>query len=320
MIETPKMKMIKIFLVTTSLAVTSIAFAEQREVNQSLDVSTDGFVHINVVRGVVTVTGWEKNQVEVRGELDEQVEEFIFEGNGNETRIEVRIPRSRGMRYFRDETDLTIRIPGNSQLRVTGVSTDVEVKKVNGSVEVGVVSGDVSLRGGTGRIVLQTVSGEIELRDANGRIRLKSVSGDIESYETTGSSTYGTVSGSILVENGGEELKIESVSGDIEVIRTDFFTIAGHSISGDIEIRGDMKRGGSIEFDNVSGSIRLRLGGDVDSRFDLETGSGSIRNRLTNDRPKVSKYVRDESLRFIMGEGSGEIILSTRSGDITLSN
>jgi len=312
--------MIKTFLITTSLLVTGVAFAEQQQVNQSLDVRADGFVHINVVRGEVNVIGWEKNQVEVRGELDEQVEEFIFEVNGNETRIEVRIPRTRSMRYYRDETDLTIRVPRNSRLGVTGVSTDVEITDVNGSVEVGVVSGDVSLDGGSDRIVLQTVSGEIELRDANGRIRLKSVSGDIESYDTTGSSTYGTVSGSILVESGGEELKIESVSGDVEVIRTDFIRIAGHSISGDIEIRGAMKQGGSIEFDNVSGSIRLSLGGDINSRFDLETGSGSIRNRLTNDKPNVSKYVRDERLRFVMGEGSGEIILSTRSGNITLSN
>jgi len=313
------MKMIKIFLITISLMATGIAFAEQ-EVNQSLDVIGDGLVRINVVRGEVKVMGWDKNKVEVRGELDEQVEEFIFEVNGDETRIEVRIPRTRHTRYFNDETDLSIRIPRNSRLGVTGVSTDVEVKEVNGSVEVGVVSGDVSLRGGNDRIVLRTVSGEIELRDANGRIRLKSVSGDIESYNTTGSSIYGSVSGSILVENGGEELKIESVSGDIEVIRTDFIRISGHSISGDVEIGGDMEQGGSIEFGNVSGSIRLRLAGDIDSSFDLETGSGSIRNRLSKDKPRVSKYVRDERLRFVIGEGSGEIILSTRSGDITLSN
>ncbi|MCH8256844.1 MAG: DUF4097 family beta strand repeat protein [Proteobacteria bacterium] len=314
------MKMIETFLITASLLVSGMAFAKQQEVNQSLDVPADGLVHIIVVRGEVAVMGWEKNQVEVRGELDEQVEDFIFETSGDETRIEVRIPRTRGMRYFRDETNLTIRIPRNSRLRVRGVSTEVEVKDVNASVEVGVVSGDISLNGGTDRIIMQTVSGEIKLRDANGRIRLKSVSGDIESYDTTGNSSYGTVSGNIFVDNGGEEMEVESVSGDIEVVRTDFIRIAGHSVSGNIEVRGDMMRGGSIEFDNVSGSIRLRLGGDIDSRFDLETGSGSIRNRLTDDKSKVSKYARDERLRFIMGEGTGEIILSTRSGDITLSN
>ncbi|MCH7742314.1 MAG: DUF4097 family beta strand repeat protein [Proteobacteria bacterium] len=314
------MKMIRTFLVIASLLVTGIAFAKQQEVDQRLDATADGFVHIIVVRGEVTVMGWEKNQVEVRGELDEQVEDFIFETIGNETRIEVRIPRTRGMRYFRDETNLTIRIPRNSRLRVRGVSTEVEVKGVNASVEVGVVSGDISLIGGTGRIIMQTVSGEIELRDANGRIRLKSVSGDIESYDTTGNSTYGTVSGSILVDHGGEELEVKSISGDIEIIGIDFLRVVGHSVSGDLEIKGELKQGGSIEFDNVSGSIRLRLGGDIDSRFDLETGSGSIRNRLTDDKPRISKYVRDEKLRFVMGEGSGEIILSTRSGDITLSN
>jgi len=314
------MKLIKTFLIALSMLVSGVVIADQREVNQIRDASADGFVRINVVRGEVKVIGWEKNQVEVHGQLDEQVEEFIFEVDGDETRIEVRIPRSRGSRYFMDETDLTIRVPRNSHIGVKGVSTDAEVKEVNGSVEVGVVSGDVFLDGGTDRIVLQTVSGEIELRDASGRIRLKSVSGDIESYNTSGDSTYGSVSGGILVENGGSELKIESVSGDIEVVKTDFLAINGHSVSGDIEIRGDMKQGGSIEFSNVSGSIRLRLGGDIDAHFDLETGSGSIRNRITDDKPKVSKYIRDEHLRFTTGECAGEIILSTRSGDITVSN
>ena len=320
MIEARKMKLIQTFLITTSLLVTGVAVAKQQEVNQSLDVPADGLVHIIVVRGEVTVIGWEKSQVEVRGELDEEVEEFIFEVQGSETRIEVRTPRSPRLRFFKDETDLTIHVPRNARLRVRGVSTDVEVREVYGSIEIGVVSGDISLNGGTDRVVLQSVSGEIEMRNANGRLRLKSVSGDIESYNTTGTGSYGTVSGRILVESGGEELELESVSGDIEVIRTEFIRIVGHSVSGDIEIKGEMKQGGSIEFDNVSGSIRLRLGGDIDSRFDLETGSGSIRNRLTDDKPKVSKYVRDERLRFTMGEGTGEIILNTRSGDITLSN
>jgi len=180
-------------------------------------------------------------------------------------------------------------------------------------VEIGVVSGDISRQGGADRVVLQTVSGEINLRYASGRLRLKSVSGDIESFNTTGSGTCGTVSGDMFIENGAEELKVESVSSDIGILKADFSTITGHSVSVDIDIRGAFQKGGLIEFDNVSGTIRLTLAEGVDSRFEVETGSGNIRNRMTDDEPRVSKYVRDERLDFIIGKGEGEIILSTRA-------
>jgi len=299
----------------------SLAYAEQQSVDESVNVEPDGVVRIYVVRGDINVHGWNKDQVEVRGLLDEELEEFIFEVDGDETNIRVRIPRNtRGGWGRKNETELVIRIPEMSKVEFSGVSTDIDIDDVKGSVEVGVVSGDVDLDGGSERIILQTVSGEIELRNATGRIRVRTVSGDVESYNTSGDSSYGSVSGRLVVEDGGKELQLETVSGDIEVIRANFISISGHSVSGDIDIRGEMMAGGSIDFDNVSGTIRLKLDGDINSKFDLETGSGSIRNRLTNDKPKVSKYVRDQRLRFEVGNGDGEVVLSTRSGDINISS
>lgn len=325
--KNPKMKMMRLrkqiatqlFFAMVVMA-GSQAQAEQQSVDQRLDVRPDGIVSVVVVRGDIRVEGWNKNQVEVRGVLDEKLEEFIFEVNEDETIIWVRIPRNtRGGWGRNNETELVIRIPVKSKIEISGVSTDINISGVEASVEVGVVSGDVTLRGGADRIILQTVSGEIELRDVSGRIRVKTVSGDIESYDTTGTSRYGSVSGSLLIEDGDKELELETVSGDIEVVSTRFVSITGHSVSGDVDIRGEMIEGGSVDFDNVSGSIRLKLGGDINSKFDLETGSGSIRNRLTNDKSKVLKYVRDERLRFVVGAGDGEVNFSTRSGDITVS-
>ena len=292
--------------------------AEQGAVDLTEDVSPDGFVSINVVRGEVRVEGWDRNEVQVRGTLDQETKQFIFDVSGSETRIEVRIPRSHGHWGGDGASDLTIRLPKSSRVDIAGVSTDVTASDLESEVEIGVVSGDIRLEGGRARIELQSVSGEVELRDTEGRIRVKSVSGDIESRNTAGPSVYGTVSGSIQVENGSDDLEVESVSGDIEVENASFVSVAGHSVSGDVEIMGELAEDGSVEFDNVSGSIRLVLSGDVDSRFDVETGSGRIRNRLSSDEPRVGRYTRDENLEFTLGEGSAEVILSTRSGDVTL--
>lgn len=316
-----RMKLVKLTLATVWVMAALSSHADRQSVNQQLHAVADGVVHINVVRGDIQVEGWSKDLVDVSGLLDAKVEEFIFDVDGDETRISVKIPRNIHSRWGHSEaTDLVIRVPEKSKVKMAGVSTDIDIDNVEAGVEVGVVSGDINLNGGVGRIILQTVSGEVEIRNASGRIRVKTVSGDIDSYNTSGNSSYGSISGEILVEEGGEELELETVSGEIEVVRTDFERITGHSVSGDVDIRGSMRKGGFVDFDNVSGSIRLDLGGDVNAKFDLETSSGSIRNRITSDKPKASKYVRDERLRFVAGNGDGEVILSTRSGNITVSN
>jgi DUF4097 and DUF4098 domain-containing protein YvlB len=316
----PLKNVLSVVTLLVALLVSSASHAEQQRVDETKAAQADGTVRINVVRGEISIEGWNRNEVMVKGLLDEELEEFIFDVDGAETGIEVRIPRNNSSWHNRDETDLVIHVPENSNIAFRGVSVDVDANRVRGNVEIGVVSGDVDANGGTERIVLQTVSGDIDVREVTGRIKVKTVSGDIESYNSVGESIYGTVSGDILVEGGGEDLKVETVSGDIEILRTDFVDVSGHSVSGDVDVRGNLKPKGVVEFDNVSGSIRLGLQGTVNARIDLETGSGSIRNRLSDDKPKASKYVRDESLRFTLGDGTGEIVLSTRSGDITVSN
>lgn len=294
--------------------------AAGESVDETKDASADGFVTVNVTRGEVEFRGWDKNAVRVVGTLDEETEEFRFERDGEEVRIHVKV-NNQGSGWWgnNDGSDLTIYLPEESSMTFAGVSTDVEVRDINGPVEVGVVSGDLVFGAGIPRLTAQTVSGDIELRETDGRVRVTTVSGDVDSYRVKGDAEYSSVSGNILVEDGGPEMRIESVSGDIEVNNGTVSSLGGHSVSGDIDINIDPAEASNIEFDAVSGSIRVRLGGEVNARFDIETGSGSIRNRLSDHKPRISKYMSEETLKFSLGEGEGQVMITTRSGDISLS-
>lgn len=306
-------------LLVAFLLVSFPGLARGESVDETKAASADGFVGINVVRGDVDIKGWDESSIRVVGTLDEKVKDFVFDVRGNETEIRVRIG-DRDSGWFGDYgSDLTIYVPADSQVEFTGVSTDVNVRDVRNSLEVGVVSGELYLEGDIKRVDLQTVSGDVELRKTPGRIRVKTVSGDVESLDASGDAVYSTVSGNIVIENGGPELRLETVSGDIEVERSVITNLGGHSVSGDISISADTTRDASIEFDSMSGTIRLRLSGDVNARFDIETGSGSIRNRISDDKPKVSRYMGDETLRFTLGDGDGQVVLTTQSGDISIS-
>ena len=288
-------------------------------VDESKDASANGFVKINVVRGSVDVTGWSRNQVEVTGTLDEKTREFIFDVKGDDTVIDVKIPHNISNWCCDDGSDLHIKVPAGSKLVIGGVSTDVSVEKIGGGLEVGNVSGDIRVVDVEDRVRLSSVSGQIELRQAKGRIRIKSVSGEIEVSEAHGQGYYHSVSGSITLSDVSDELDIESVSGEIEISDAKVSLLRGTSVSGDVDVDAEMIEGAGLDFETISGSIRLRLSGEMGAKYDLETGSGSIRNRISDDRPRTSKYSRDEALRFTLEGGTGEVIANTRSGDIVLS-
>ncbi len=309
----------RILAIILLVSLSSSAQAKGESVDETIDAKADGFVEIHVVRGEVDIRGWDKAAVRVVGTLDEKTKEFVFEVRDDETEIRVKI-QDRNSGWFSDYgSNLTVYIPVDSQLDFSGVSTDVDVRGVNNSVEIGVVSGDLFVEGAKGRVDVQSVSGDVELRETSGRLTVKSVSGDLEAIDAPGDAAYSTVSGDILVENGGEDLRLESVSGDIEVHHSTVTSLGGHSVSGDIDITVVPAEKATIEFDTVSGSIRLNLEGELNARFNIETGSGTIRNRVSDDKPKESRYKRDETLRFTLGDGDGQVILTTRSGDISIS-
>lgn len=314
--------MIKQLLATCVLGLAlmaATAHAERQRVDESRPARADGFVRIAVVRGNLKVEGWDRDEIRVRGQLDERTREFIFDVNENNAFIEVKLPRSMNSWCCEDGSDLTIEVPTGSHVDVSVVSTDVTATGFTGSLKVGAISGDVRASRADNRVDITSVSGDLDVRDATGRIEVRSVSGDVDISGLKGTVRLQTVSGDIDARDAGEDLVIESVSGDIDVLDLKFSRLSGHTVSGDTEIIGELLAGGSLEFDSVSGSVRVGFRGKVDARFDVETGSGSIRNRISGDKPVASKYVRDETLRFVQGDGTGEVIISTRSGDIIIS-
>lgn len=294
----------------------SMSVSAGERVDETKAASADGFVRITVIRGDLDIEGWDRNEIRVRGELDDKTEEFIFEVTGDDAMIEVRLPRNLNGWSSNDASDLAVMVPAGSSVDVSVVSTDVDVRDLSGGLEISGVSGDLSIRNVRDRLDITSVSGDIDAMDVAGRVHLKSVSGDVDVANGGDDFQLQSVSGDVLARNVRGEFDLETVSGSIELIDGSFSGISGHTVSGDADIAAEMQSGATFEFDSVSGSVRVRFMNDPDARFDLETGSGSIRNRLTRDEPRTSKYVRDETLRFVKGEGQGEVIIGTRSGDI----
>lgn len=274
------------------------AFAGER-IDQRVDARPDGTVSINNLAGSVRVTGWDRNEVRVEGELDDRVERLEFENDGEFTRIKVIYPRN--MRGDVTGSDLNISVPAGSRLEISTVSADADVREVTGSIRAGTVSGDVTLDGSSRDYSLESVSGNVQLdgTPAGARVKASSVSGDLR---------IGRVQG---------ELEAGSVSGDVTVSGGSLSRAEIGSTSGDVEVAADFSGDGTFRFETISGEVVLRLAKPA-GVFDVTTFSGEIDNDFGPEPQRTGRYSPGMELKFRHGDGDAEFRINTLSGDISL--
>jgi DUF4097 and DUF4098 domain-containing protein YvlB len=273
--------------------------AQADEVNEIMDAAADGIVVVSNVAGSVEISGWTRNQVEVTGDLGSRVEELIFERDGDEILIKVKVPRNNNGGI---SSDLEISIPVASSLQVQTVSADIEVSDVEGEQELESVSGDVVTEAHARDIELSSVSGDVEVQGDRQdiRSRLSTVSGDVDADSLAG------------------EFAAESVSGDIAAINGSFERARLETVNGDVTYHAALLDGGRLDIETINGTVDVEFDGDVSARFDIETFNGSIRNCFGPDSVRTSKYAPGRELKFTEGDGSGRVTINTLNGSLTL--
>lgn len=296
--ETSERQTMRAFTLTY-LGILGATAVAAEEINQTMDAASDGTVSVSNVAGMVEVEGWSRNQVEITGELGDDVEELIFERDGDEIEIKVKTRR----RNSRDiSSDLFIKVPGRSSLVVHTVSADIEVSDVTGEQSLESVSGDITTEAHDSDIDVNTVSGDLELSGDKKpiRSRLSSVSGDIDT------------------ENLAGEIGAESVSGDLVVVDGVFDRASLGTVNGDIVYHARLLDDGRLDVETVNGSVDIEFAGDVSARFDIETFNGEIRNCFGPEAERVSRYAPGYELKFTEGDGSGRVTIETLNGNLRL--
>ena len=273
------------------------AFAD--DVNEIMDADSDGTVTVSNVSGSVEVQGWSRSQVEVTGELGSRVEELVFERDGDEILIKVKVPRNSNGGI---SSDLSISVPVGSSLQVHTVSADITVSDVEGEQELESVSGDVETEAHASDIDLGSVSGDVEVQGDKQMIRsrLHTVSGDIDTDSLAG------------------EINAESVSGDVAAVNGSFERAMLNTVNGEIVYHATLLDGGRMDVETVNGSVDIEYDGDISARFDIETFNGSIRNCFGPDSVRTSRYAPGRELKFTEGGGSGRVTINTLNGSIRL--
>lgn len=285
-----------------AMACLSLTFAQAAaadDVDRRLDAAAAGTVSIENTAGSIIVEGWSRSEVHVAGELGSDVEELIFERDGNLTKVHVHTRRRSGRAI---DTDLVIRVPRDSTVNIGGVSIDIEVTGVRGSQRLSTVSGDVASEVFEADVDVETVSGDIDLRgDGNAaRTKLTSVSGDAD------------------VRDLGGEIEMSSVSGDLLISGGQWSRVAAHTTSGDLDFEAELLPNGRLDVETINGDLDVFFNGRLSAEFDVETFNGNIKNCFGPKATKTSRYAPGRELRFTEAGGKGRVTIRTLNGDLSL--
>lgn len=286
-------------IVIATLASLIVAPVLAADVDKMIDAAADGRVDISNIAGSVTISGWSRNAVEVTGTLGRNVEELIFERNGDKIIIKVKVSQ-RGGRGI--DSKLHINVPQNSSLDVGTVSADIDVEHVNGDQSLISVSGDVDTEHAGADIQVESFSGDIEIigDGVEGEIETSTVSGKITLFRVAGIVSADSVSGDVIVDEGS-------------------FTRANlGSVSGNIVFQASLGEGGRLDIGTINGNVDVDFIGVVSARFEVETFNGGIRNCFGPKAKRESRFAPSLELEFTEGQGDGRVEISTMNGNVNI--
>ncbi len=270
----------------------------QTKVDETRPLEATGTVEVKTIAGSVDVVGWDKDQVQITGMLDENVEKLEIEGDRQnlEISVEVKHDAHRNM-----AAELTINVPTGATVELSTVSADLSVKGVAGRAELHTVSGSITVADRPSSLEVESVSGDTRVAFAPDRSDLESVSGDIEVADGVGNLDASVVSGSVTVAGGQfDGASLESVSGGIHWKAA----IAGR---------------GPFEMESMSGSVVVAVPASVAADFEVSTFSGNISSELGPEPERTSKYGPGRELNFTAGAGGPRVSLSSFSGSVKIT-
>lgn len=156
------------------------------------------------------------------------------------------------------------------------------------------VSGDLLATGLIGEQEYKTVSGDAVLSDAAGSIQISSVSGNVS-----------------LRGAGPIELRANTVSGDLSAFAPLLGRARVVTVSGDIELEGELGEAGEHRMESVSGDLSLGIVGGL--RLEVRGLSTDVDVSL----PHRAEGSRDRR-RYVIGNGGPAVVFSSMSGDVSV--
>jgi DUF4097 and DUF4098 domain-containing protein YvlB len=281
---------------TVALLAVAGAAAAQGRVEERRPASPDGVVEIDNPNGSVQVTGWDRAEIVVTGQLGPGTDGLEFEVGKGRAQISVSVDGD----PHGPSSSLDIKVPAGSRLKIDSYAGRIDVKGIKGSVSADTVQG---------RIVIAESAGEVEAQSVNGSI---DISGSPRRVQAD------CVNGSVTVAGASGEVEATTVNGRLSVAGSTFNSVSLETVNGQITFDGELKSGASLRVESVGGGVELHLPASTSADFTVTTFSGGVRNDLGPAPARSPRHGGDRELSFTVGGGSAKVSVETLSGEIAI--
>jgi DUF4097 and DUF4098 domain-containing protein YvlB len=219
------------------------------EFHRTVPISANGRVSLENINGNVTITGWDRNEVQIdavkKANEQQKLAEARIEVDANSDSVHIRTK-------YPDRHNNNNPATVTYQLHVPRAARLEDVDLVNGSLDISGVSGDLKANLVNGKATIEDLSSRAEISTVNGAIHV-----DFRSLDSAKDIRLKSVNGSItlgLPPSPNAELSVSTVNGGIT---TDFpLQVQGKFMGRHLD--GKLGNGGTrIEISNVNGSVKI---------------------------------------------------------------
>lgn len=267
-------------------------------INKTIEVQSPKNILIDNLRGDIEIFGWDKNKIVIKGELDDSAKSLVVKNKGHKVYIKVKM---KGDSHSGDGSDLKVYIPASTSLWFKGVDTSFSFNDLNAGIEGRTINGDLVIKNVKTKIKASTVSGDVNIINSNGYAHIESVTG------------------TIVLSGKYQEAYIKSMSGEIKSTIDQIQNLTTENVSGHTAIQGILQNKAQIKLSSVSGAIKYKSKGKLNAACELKSQfGGQIKNKITQDQPKRSMLKQE--LNFMSGDGSGNLIISTVTGSVSIED
>lgn len=288
------------------------------QISERLEVSPSERIHLDIMRGEVTIRTHDTSEIVIEGTLDERATGHELTQRRGVTRFKVEMPRRFNSGRNEQGSDLTILVPQGVELELKGVNLQVKVEDVRGGTTVETVNGHIEATNLGGRVELETVNGNITSSDNGANLSLKTVNGTLRDEGATGRVRYASVNGSIRSSGDVTDVEVQTVNGSVDLNTPNAESISINAVNGSLKLI-TLVESPRIQVRTVGGSVQVTLNSDVDARVTAKsTTSGSLTDRLAGNQVERPRFGPGGTLEFTHGNGSGQVTVNTVSGSVTI--
>lgn len=294
------MKLLRMLIIAVVwLAAAAGSLHAQRKVNERRAIVPNGFIRIFMLKGMVTVTGWDKDSLAVVG--------VVHEPPGEKFSVGITKQGAKLGLWSEDETgvqnsQITVYVPRRSQVWIKTTAANVNVSQVEGGVDLFSVSGTVGVFGSPREIYAETMGGEINVNAKTASARLKTASGAIKTAGKIG------------------DLTAVSVSGDVNASALAFGRVRLESVDGHVRYHGAIPGGSVMDLINHAGAITMTLPAQTTADFAFNLYEADLSDDFgIKKRWLMSNKFKAKEMTFLVGDRpSARVTIRSFKGPVSL--